>query len=942
MAKDLVLNIIMQATDKASSAFARLSKAGRSLSGVLQENQQKLRAVQQTMRQSNSFGDLQRKMQAAAAESDKLSREIKQLTREIAAQGRPTATQAARMKQLEAASRAAAAKEQALAAESRQLSRELSKAGFDTQNFANEQMRLRRETAAVTAQINRQKVALDRLEAAEKGLERAKTSAGKWGRAAVASAAGAAVIKRGLSVPIRDFAEAENAGMDLRVAMMDGSGKVVAEYRDIEALATRLGDRLPGTTADFKNLMTMLIRQGMSAKTILGGTGEAAAYLAVQLRKTPEEAAEMAAKLQDAVRATEGEMLGLVDTVQRMYYAGVEDQNILGAFAKLAPALDIAKIKGQEALRAFGPLIAMLDQAGLSGESAGNALRKVFTRAMNSDNVRKALEDAGAAHLKINFTDGKGEFGGIENFYTQIAKLQQVNTEKRLQILKAIFGDNAETLQALNTMIEKGQAGYNEFAVKLQNQASLQQRIDATLGTVTNLWDAASGAFTNFMVSLGSSIQGELRTVIGWINDISVKLSIWAAENPRVANAVMKTVAIIGIALAAFAGLAAVVSALIVPLAVMKLSWITLSASGAGAAGKVGLLARAFALLRGAFSGLASALAANPMLVAIVAVVGALYLLYTHWEGVKTAMLAGWRRIDTVFANNPILNFIFPIIGLARILINNWSIIGPFFAQKWQELKNIFSDNPALYAVPFVGWAMWIINNWQKVGPFFAGLWHHIKTFFSGGIAGIGAQILNWSPLGLFHQAFAAVLNWFGIDLPAKLSEAGRNMIQSIINGIKSMLPDLTGMWRQATAVFNGLGNSARAASQSVGAAAGRNLGKGYSVGGYTGAGGINQIAGLVHRGEVVFSQADVSRFGGWRAVEALRTGGLRALQAIRGNNNERAEPAFAGASGSITINVYAAPGQNERSIAAAVAAELDKRQAVARRRANSRFQDKD
>lgn len=77
MAKDLVLNIIMQATDKASSAFARLSKAGRSLSGVLQENQQKLRAVQQTMRQSNSFGDLQRKMQAAAAESDKLSREIK-------------------------------------------------------------------------------------------------------------------------------------------------------------------------------------------------------------------------------------------------------------------------------------------------------------------------------------------------------------------------------------------------------------------------------------------------------------------------------------------------------------------------------------------------------------------------------------------------------------------------------------------------------------------------------------------------------------------------------------------------------------------------------------------------------------------------------------------------------------------------------------------------
>ena len=293
-----------------------------------------------------------------------------------------------------------------------------------------------------------------------------------------------------------------------------------------------------------------------------------------------------------------------------------------------------------------------------------------------------------------------------------------------------------------------------------------------------------------------------------------------------------------------------------------------------------------------------------------------------------------------VFADNPILNFIFPIIGLARLLINNWDIIGPFFAQLWQGIKTTFADNPALYAIPFVGWAMYLINNWQKVGPFFAGLWQSIKSFFSGGISGISAQIVNWSPLGLFYQAFAAVLRWFGIELPAKLSTAGRNMIQSLINGIKSMLPDLSGVWRQTTNLFNGLGNSARRAPGAVGNIVGGRVAKGYSVGGYTGAGAINQIAGIVHRGEVVFSQADVRRFGGWRAVEALRTGGLRALQALGGGSPA---PAFAaGGAGNITINVYAAPGQDERSIARAVAAELDKRQAIAARRANSRYQDKD
>lgn len=46
-----------------------------------------------------------------------------------------------------------------------------------------------------------------------------------------------------------------------------------------------------------------------------------------------------------------------------------------------------------------------------------------------------------------------------------------------------------------------------------------------------------------------------------------------------------------------------------------------------------------------------------------------------------------------------------------------------------------------------------------------------------------------------------------------------------------------------------------------------------YAGGGYTGPGGKNQPAGIVHKGEVVFSQADVARMGGVAAVEALRRG---------------------------------------------------------------------
>ncbi|SOR26821.1 conserved protein of unknown function [Methylorubrum extorquens] len=50
-----------------------------------------------------------------------------------------------------------------------------------------------------------------------------------------------------------------------------------------------------------------------------------------------------------------------------------------------------------------------------------------------------------------------------------------------------------------------------------------------------------------------------------------------------------------------------------------------------------------------------------------------------------------------------------------------------------------------------------------------------------------------------------------------------------------------------------------------------------FDVGGFTGHGERYDVAGLVHRGEVVFSQDDVARHGGVAAVEVMRrSGGLR------------------------------------------------------------------
>lgn len=95
--------------------------------------------------------------------------------------------------------------------------------------------------------------------------------------------------------------------------------------------------------------------------------------------------------------------------------------------------------------------------------------------------------------------------------------------------------------------------------------------------------------------------------------------------------------------------------------------------------------------------------------------------------------------------------------------------------------------NPITWIVlAIAGAAFLIYKNWAPISAFFVGIWNTIKTAFNGGIKGISALIINWSPIGLFYSAFAKVLSWFGVDLPAKFTGFGAMILEGLKNGILS------------------------------------------------------------------------------------------------------------------------------------------------------------
>lgn len=97
-----------------------------------------------------------------------------------------------------------------------------------------------------------------------------------------------------------------------------------------------------------------------------------------------------------------------------------------------------------------------------------------------------------------------------------------------------------------------------------------------------------------------------------------------------------------------------------------------------------------------------------------------------------------------------------------------------------------------------------------------------------------------------------------------------------------------------------------------------------FATGGYTGAGGKYEPAGIVHKGEVVFSQRDVRNHGGVAAVERLRLRGYAdgGVVGVPSPALFGAKPA-GGLTVNLTVNVENGGGDTEQQVRQGVEAGM-------------------
>lgn len=273
--------------------------------------------------------------------------------------------------------------------------------------------------------------------------------------------------------------------------------------------------------------------------------------------------------------------------------------------------------------------------------------------------------------------------------------------------------------------------------------------------------------------------------------------------------------------------------------------------------------------------------------------------------------------------------------GLISLLWNLGKSVLPFAGKALLMVGRALMLNPIGLAITAIaGGAYLIYKNWGAVTSYFTSAWRDIKAGFSDGISGILKVLVNFSPIGLIYQAFAAVMKYLGVDLPSRFTEFGGLIIDGLVKGLKSgfgKLRNVMGDISDSTIGWFkeklGIQSPSRVFAE---------------LGGFTMA-GLTQGLERNQHGPIGAVTATTQRLvASTKAITLAQLPGL-ALPSLTVDKRTPLKPSTASAYDShdtYEINIHASPGMDPTAIGRAVRAELTRVQYEKEARQRSRLAD--
>ncbi|MDN2703460.1 phage tail protein [Janthinobacterium sp. SUN100] len=801
--RDLKLQVVFAALDKITGPLKKIMGGSSDTAKALKATSDRLRDLNTQQKNLGKFRELHSGIRTTGVELKEAQKKVKELAASIKQTESPTRAMTRDLKAATKVTQALTLKGREQSQQFRALRASLKEAGIDTRQLGKAQEWLKNSIQLTNVELASQQKRLaasaakqQRVTNATQHADKLRNKAGNLAMAGAGATATGAVI--GAPV-VKGLNEAKHYQTEVgRVNALGLGDKVSAE-----AVAFARNMKTYGTS-QLDNLQ--LMRDGMSAFADVHHAEMVAPTLAKMKFANhaffgEEEGADNERKFMDMFKVIE--LRGGLESKEKFEaQANIVQQVITATGGRVGPNewLNMIKTGGIAAKGlkddAFYYQMEPLVQE-MSGNRVGTSLMSAYQNLYQGRTTKRSarkLDEFGLIGDKSKVTPDKaGQIAFLDPGALLGSELFRENQfewmEKVLlpQLAKKGITEKKQVLDAIGSIFS------NRTASNLYSQMYLQRvqihkneklnRGAANIGQLEKLGrDSAAGKeleaqskLANLKLTMGEKILPLYAQGLEMAISAITRLNGFMERNPTVAKVMIAGFAVIASVLLVLGPLMLGIAAMIGPYAMLHVMFAKMGVTGGVLTPILRNLGGAFMWAGRAVLWLGRALLLNPIGIAVTVIAGAAFLIYKYWEPIKAFFSGLWSDVKTAFAGG--------FTGI-NSLIANWSPLGLFYRAFAGVLGWFGIALPARFTDFAANIRHSIVEGLAPLTGFVASLWSQLKTTFSGGMAGITALIINWSPAGVFYQAFAGVMSWFGIKLPAQFTEFGANILRGLVNGI--------------------------------------------------------------------------------------------------------------------------------------------------------------
>ena len=760
MQQSLSLDVILSTIDKASRPLKKIDQASGETAKQFKAARDQLKKLNRQQKDLDSFKKLQQASRETRREFSLASARSKVLSEQLAKTKHPTR---ALVREFDRARTAVNQLGQKQAKQNQYLKdakKAMKQTGIGTSNLAEFQKELKRSIEATDRALAGHQQQLEATRRKQVRLTKARqTFTNTRGMSGSMAGTGMAATAGGTATMLA-VAKTASVGMDFDATMskVQALTRLDKESPELAALrnqARNLGATTKFTAADAAGGQSFLAMAGFDPKAIknaMPGMLSLAAAAGEELAATADVGSNILSgfQLNAAQMGSVGDILTATFTRSNTTLAMLgETMSYVGPVAAgLGSSLEEASA-----------MAGKLGDIGIQASSAGTAMRAIYSRLAAPPKMAADAIDK----LNITTKDSQGNLRPIAAILKDIDNATKgMGNTARAEMLKAIAGANAYSaleglavsagtgeLQKLIETLRQSKGEANKVAKVMSDNAAGDLK-----ELVSSIQDVA--------IEITSLNDGSLRDLIQNITGITRSIGNWIKENPELAASIAKVVTVSGAMLLGFGAIALILSTLLMPFAMLRFGMTAVGIKGIGLVKIVKQLGGAFAWLAGKTLPIARALAFASLTKGKAALAGiakaATYLGKTVLPMLGRAIL--W--IGRALLMNPIGLAVTAIAGAAYLIYTHWEGLSNWFGKKWAATQSHFNA----FKVYLGTW-------WDSVGG-----------TFSGAIISIGASLINWSPFGMLYTVIANAVKELGIELPAKFTEFGAMLIDGLISGI--------------------------------------------------------------------------------------------------------------------------------------------------------------